>query len=111
MTIGYTNYTNLDARFGRGYEPGDRLVKGFTGELAVSLYEHLDNPTYVILNDLFARHNRDDRPDGRLCPSMSVGDVVVIGEIAWTVMREGWSPVILDPADLITDRTWSEVDR
>lgn len=108
-TISYTNYTNVDATFRRGYEPGDRLVKGWSGELAFSRYEHLDNPTYAILEDLFARHNRDDRPDGRLCPSMSVGDVVVVGESAWTVMREGWSPVIPDPADLIADRTWSEV--
>jgi hypothetical protein len=108
-TIAYTNYTNLDARFGRGYEPGDRLVKGWTGEIDVTAFEHLDEIAVPILEAIFARHNRDDRPDGRLCPSMSVGDVIVIAEIAWTVLGTGWFPVVLDAADLITDRTWSEI--
>jgi hypothetical protein len=45
----------------------------------------------AIAERLFARHNRDHRPDGQLCPSMSVGDVIVIGE---------------DPDDLIVARPW-----
>jgi hypothetical protein len=35
----------------------------------------------VLAEDVFARHNRDDRPDGQLCPSMSIGDVVMFGEL------------------------------
>jgi hypothetical protein len=103
-TIGYTNYTNLDAYFGRGYRRGDRLVKGYSGEIEISDLEY-------DLEAIFARHNRDDRPDGRLCPSMSVGDVIILGEGAFTVESEGFSPINLDLRDLITDRTWSEVDR
>ena len=100
----YTNFTNLDAGFWRPYEKGDRLVKGWTA----------DFPDGWSLEALFAKHNRDDRPDGQLCPSMSVGDVVVItaanGEVgSWSVASFGFDPVTVDPADLITDRTWTEV--
>lgn len=97
----YINYTNLDAGFCRTYEPGDRLVKGWTGEVAT--------PSVAALDDIFARHNRDDRPDGRLCPSMSVGDVIILGDTAWSVASFGFKPVTVDPADLIADRTWTEI--
>jgi hypothetical protein len=101
MTIGYTNYTNLDASFGRGYRRGDRLVKGYSGEVS-------GDPGPYMLEHLFDRHNRDDRPDGRLCPSMSVGDVIILGETAWTVESMGFAPVDIDLRDLITDRTWKD---
>jgi hypothetical protein len=98
----YTNYTNLDAGFWRPYETGDRLVKGWTGDIDMP-------PGVAALEVIFALHNRDDRPDGQLCPSMSVGDVVVLAETAWSVDSYGFKPVDLDPADLIVDRTWTEV--
>lgn len=107
----YTNYTNLDAGFIRGYEPGDRLVKGWEGEIAHHPDDDPDSFVTPTLERLFMRHNRDDRPDGQLCPSMSVGDVVILGETAWSVADFGFEPVTVDPADLITDRTWREVVR
>jgi hypothetical protein len=100
----YTNYTNIDACFVRAYEPGDRLVKGWAGEI-----DGDPETPLVVLEALFMRHNRDDRPDGRLCPSMSIGDVVVLGESAYSVASFGFKGVTLDPADLITDRTWTEM--
>lgn len=104
-TVRYTNYTNIDASFCRPYEPGDRLVKGWTGDVDW-------NPSSIVMLEiLFAKHNRDDRPDGRLCPSMSIGDVVIIGEVAHSVDSVGFVAVSVDPADLITDRTWTEVAR
>ena len=106
-TVNYTNYTNLDARFMRGYERGDRLVKGYSDEIDLAPSDEAS--TMTVLEWIFARHNRDDRPDGRLCPSMSVGDVVVLGETAWTVEDIGFARVDLDPGDLITDKTWTEV--
>jgi len=110
--VRYTNYTNLDACFLTPYQPGDRLVKGWTGEVDeftvsdVAIVE-------VTLERIFTRHNRDDRPDGQLCPSMSIGDVVILSAddaipAAWSVNDRGFVPVTVDPADLITDRTWSE---
>lgn len=98
----YTNYTNMDAGFMGTYEPGQRLVKGWAGEIDMP-------PGVVVLEAIFSRHNRDDRPDGQLCPSMSVGDVIVIAETAWSVANVGFVPVVIDPADVITDRTWLEV--
>jgi hypothetical protein len=103
QTLTYTNYTNLDAGFWRPYEKGDRLVKGWEGDVA------WQPSSIAMLEVLFARHNRDDRPDGQLCPSMSIGDVVVIGEVAHSVDNVGFVAVTVDPADLITDRTWTEV--
>lgn len=101
----YTNYTNMDSRFSRPYEPGDRLVRGWSGE--VDWHPSVNQ----MLEVLYERHNRDDRPDGQLCPSMSIGDVVVIGEVAYSVATWGFfGPVVLDAADLITDRTWREVE-
>lgn len=102
----YVNYTNMDARFQRPYQPGDRLVRGWTGGLALVPVSELAVTT--TLEGIYARHNRDDRPDGQLCPSMSIGDVVVIDGAAWSVGRIGFVPVDVDPADLITDRTWSQ---
>jgi hypothetical protein len=104
----YTNYTNLDASYCRPYEPGDRLVKGWEDEISPETFLAA---TELVLEHLFAKHNRDDRPDGRLCPSMSVGDVIIIGESAFSVASAGFVPVAVDPADPITDRTWSQVVR
>ena len=105
----YTNYTNMDARFMRGYRPGDRLVKGWSGE--VNLPE--GEPRITSLELIFERHNRDDRPDGQLCPSMSVGDVVFL-EVGpyyeWhTVVSIGFEKVDVDATDRIEDRSWREV--
>ena len=105
MEIGYTNYTNLDACFARPYQCGDRLVRGYSGTIVTDRGE----PIEAIAERLFTRHNHDDRPDGQLCPSMSVGDVVVIGEVAVSVDACGWCRVHPDQADVISDRSWRTV--
>jgi hypothetical protein len=102
--MNYTNYTNMTARFCRGYAPGDRLVKGWQGVVPPGCAA-ADRLEY-----LFVVHNRDDRPDGQLCPSMSVGDVVKLGDEWWTVQDIGFAKVEVDATDLIEDRTWREVD-
>lgn len=105
----YTNYTNMDARFCRGYRPGDRLVRGWSGDIDVPEGE----PKIVTLERLFAIHNRDDRPDGQMCPSMSVGDCVRLTNgtyYSWhTVADVGFEDRLVDTGDLIEDRTWLEV--
>ena len=112
-TLTYQNWTNVDASYSRAYQPGDRLVKGWTGDVDVDRDVDRDDGLAAVMaaaaEQVFARHNRDDRPDGRLCPSMSVGDVVQFGETMLSVDRFGWKAVTVDPADLITDRAWSQV--
>ena len=105
LRLKYTNWTNLDAEFNRPYERGDRLVRGWSGELVVAA----GPPLVELAEEVFARHNRDDRPDGQLCPSMSIGDVVVFGEVALSVDRRGFVRVALDAADLITGQCWSQM--
>lgn len=113
-TLTYCNWTNLDARFSRPYQPGDRLVRGWQGELPEYDPAHYpdvprERHLFVLAEMLFGRHNADDRPDGQMCPSMSIGDVVQFGETALSVDRMGFVAVSLDPNDLITDRPWSEL--
>jgi hypothetical protein len=105
MDLPYVNFTNVDAGFRRPYEPGDRLVRGHRGTVDVDGAELVER----VAERIFERHNHDDRPDGQLCPSMSIGDVVVIGEVAVSVDRVGWRRVQLDPTDLITDRSWRTI--
>ena len=98
----YTNYTNMDSSFMRGYEKGDTLVRGYSG----TVDDVLDSAADVI----FGIHNRDDRPDGQMCPSMSVGDVINIDGKWVTVLGLGFADVEVDPAD-ITTRSWLDVVR
>jgi hypothetical protein len=104
MEISYRNYTNGAAPFMRGYQPGDVLIAGWAG--TESLDESLD--VFAVAERIWIRHNRDDRPDGQLCPSLSVGDVVVIGETALTVESAGFSICAIDAADVVEDLSWRE---
>lgn len=106
----YQLWSNIDGSFlSGGYRPGQRLVRGYRGTVTATTDADGSPDLTATAEALFARHNRDDRPDGRMCPSMSVGDVVQFGEVCYTVAKVGWDPVSLDPADLVTDRTWLEV--
>jgi hypothetical protein len=109
--VEYTNYTNVDAGYLRTFEPGDRLVRGHHGDLDVTDPTDLD----AIAEAIFERHNRDDRPDGRLCPSLSVGDVVVVGEIAVSVARASASrpcgPTPTTSSSIGRGGTWSTPTR
>jgi len=101
--LAYSNYTNVSHPFLRGYEPGDTLVAGWTGTIAADTLD-----VHQLAERLFERHNRDDRPDGQICPSMSVGDVVVIGEVALTVQSIGFAICTVHPDDVVSDMTWTQ---
>src|SRR5262245_26304444 len=47
----------------------------------------------AICEALFAKYNRDDRPDGRLRRAMTVGDLVQIGGSFYVCARVGFKPV------------------
>jgi hypothetical protein len=101
----YQLYHNQSSRFSRGYEAGDELVEGHRGQFPAcfSIRPDLD-PQEALLRlaeVIFTKHNRDDRPDGRTAPSLSVGDVVVIGEVAMTVESIGFTFVTLSPSTCV----------
>jgi hypothetical protein len=61
------------------------------------------------LEEILARHNRDDRPDAHLGPSVSVGDVVLIdGETPFGCAPVGWEAVALAPGTVERRRTWRQ---
>lgn len=101
----YQLFHNQTSHFWRPYEPGDELVAGYRGEFppCFSIREDLDSQEALLrlAEVIFAKHNRDDRPDGRTAPSLSVGDVVVIGEVAMTVDRIGFKLVTLSPSTCV----------
>jgi len=76
----------------RPYQPGDRVVKGWTGRLEAGELGRVEATAETV----FARHNGDNRPHAHLCPSMSVGDVVVFGEAALSVAAGGFVGVRLE---------------
>lgn len=107
----YQLHHNQSASFRRPYEPGDVLVPGWIGEFPPCFKPRTDAPLFDVMvglaDTIFARHNRDDRPDALRAPSLSVGDVVTIGEVALSVASIGWVQVDLTDADIQLPE-WSE---
>jgi hypothetical protein len=103
----YTILHNVEVRSAKwfdGYQSGDHLVRGYSGQSGEGLAEE-------VLEQIFAKHNRDDRPDGQQAPSLSVGDVVRLDSQYWAVQAAGFDNVtegFLDHTEII-DRPWLEV--
>ena len=89
-----------------GYRQGDFLVVGFEGEIDLS-GDITSGSLEKTAEMVFYRHNRDDRPDAETAPSLSVGDVIVFGEIAVSVLPIGFTHVTVDPSDIL-DETFIE---
>lgn len=86
MNYVYTIYHNQgDQRFLYPGTETDPFVTGFTGvipdDVVVKRQESVV-PDHVssLFEWVFVRHNRDDRPDAKTAPSLSVGDVVALSE-------------------------------
>ena len=96
--------------FWNGYRPGDKML------LAAEYYRHtslLPDPRDErspdrILNEAWRELNIDDptaewakeyRANGNR--SLSVGDVVMVGEVAYAVAKMGWEQVSLSSQDCI----------
>lgn len=87
----YTLFHNQDAMFFRPGSLDDDYIMGYSGHMRDPETGSITN----LLESLFVRHNRDDRPDRYLRPSLSCGDVVVLapeGMEPWmfTVDVVGW---------------------
>jgi len=109
----YKRYVNIGPNHFAGYKAdgpdgGDPLVLVFAS--TIEAHDPQD-----ALGAVWIRHNRDDRPDGQIGPSLSVGDVVVLqadGQAdaqAYSCGGFGWSEVA-EPTN-IDPRSWVEATR
>lgn len=93
------------AHFLSGYQPGDPLLAAYEGQVKA-------DQLLAMAEDVFIEHNRDDRPTAQICPSMSVGDVVIFqtpdGNIAMSCEAMGFEQVDLPPDEDI-ERTKSYI--
>lgn len=96
-----------------GYKMGDQLVSSV--EYAIEFAE-LPHDMEAVLEIIFARHNRDDRPNPLTEPSLSAGDVVKVtvvrgdekiptGEGEYTVKAVGFESVFVEDDDIAREVT------
>jgi hypothetical protein len=91
----WSNVTMRPDQFMSGYQPGDRMFKSWEDKTAPT-----SEPEDVFLEELFCMFNADERPNGKIAHSLSVGDVVVLNDTAYAVKSVGFerlpefSPVI-----------------
>lgn len=97
------------------YRPGHRLTPYYAGD--VDVYGPAEHPDFLAAaEELFARHNRDNRPCGRLAPSLSIGDVIVFHNgkrYAFACAMEGFVEVDVDTlvAQPVEYLEWLENER
>jgi len=125
--VKYSLFHNIDKRrdddnvWGE-YRPGHRLTPYYAGEIdAVEPTSDLGEPRTVLertAEKLFDRHNRDNRPCGRLAPSLSIGDVVVFHvdpdrAFAMAVALTGFAEVDVDTLVTLPEPylEWLETER
>lgn len=80
MTATYHLYRNVGRPF-FPYEPGIKLWfdrTAYNVADASTAPDALSGEAPLVLDAIYARHNRDNRPDGQLAPSLSVGDVIAL---------------------------------
>lgn len=80
VTLECIAYFNETSRF-NAYTPGDKLTASKLGLMTVEVDDgaEIEGDLFKIAADkLFAKLNRDDRPNGAFERSLSVGDVIVV---------------------------------
>ena len=108
MNTSYTLWTNLDSRFRGQYEAGShRLVRGYMSTTPLE-QDSDDRDDLLLCEEIWQLHNRDNRPDGQMAPSLSVGDVIELPGGSYSVCGEGFAQVEMLATDQITDRNWRE---
>ena len=76
------------------YDPSDAFVVGWSETVDA---EHVDEVPEI----MWMRHNADDRPSGQTCRSMSMGDVVVVGEVAYACESLGFRRLDAGPRTVL----------
>jgi|SRR5215472_590320 len=85
----WSNVAEDPMRFFNGYRQGNPMKKSWEGELEVDQKIETDDQ----LECLFMKFNMDNRPNGKVAHSLSVGDVVVLDGKAYAVQMMGFTPV------------------
>ena len=93
-----------DSPLSRGYRNGDRvrlvaedhMQMDFNGESVMKLLENVFDQgngygSHGVIQSAFMAGTR----------SLSVGDIVVVGETAYAVCKAGWAPVSMDSASVV----------
>lgn len=107
--MNYQLLHNQDSRFNRPGTLDDTYVMGWTGEILGRSAQADLQPNVNIADRIYSMHNRDDRPDGAMRPSLSVGDVIVISDPfghnrrVVTVDRIGFADLDGLPTNLLVD--------
>lgn len=76
------------------YDPDDTFVVGWRETVDA---EYVDEVPEI----MWVRHNADDRLSGETCRSMCVGDVVVVGEIAYACESLGFCRLEAGPRTVL----------
>lgn len=74
----YELYHNLDSHFGRAGTVEDRYLYGHRWYVEDTDTEGWPMAAEDVAERIYAKHQRDDRPDRDERPSLSVGDVIVM---------------------------------
>lgn len=100
--VNYQVFWNVaEGHYFEGYKMGDLLVQGYGGDTPIGGGED------QVLEAIFAKHNRDDRPDGQMGPSLSKGDVVQMAGKWYAVASMGFDPI--GAPSNITTKPWRQV--
>ena len=65
--------------------------KGRFEEAELCETENIGGTDAGILDFMFIKYNSDNRPDGKIRPSMSVGDIISIDGRTYQCARIGWN--------------------
>jgi hypothetical protein len=74
-------------RFIDGYHAADKMLMSWEGEVHPNLRSL---SVHAILESVFMAFNADDRPNGKIAHSLSMGDVVVLDGAAYKVSMVGF---------------------
>lgn len=94
----YRIYHRIQSPLFMAYGRGDRLWFDAAAHEVAAPAPGVHDPRTALLERIFERHNRPDRPDGPYAPSLSVGDLVALDwgteeTTFWAVGRVGWVEV------------------
>lgn len=94
-----TAYINVDSDYWTPWEPGKRLAT----DPALTMTVNAKDPMEAAMRMWVIGNRMDEDAAGRTWPSgvrsLSIGDVVVIGETALAVAHVGWKPVSLSAVE------------